>query len=60
MIKVGLIGINGFGRVHVENVLKLAAKGMVKCVAFADIKVDRQDEQYQQLIALGAKHYYRL
>jgi len=57
MIKVGLIGINGFGRVHVENVLKLAAKGMVKCVAFADIKVDRQDEQYQQLIALGAKHY---
>lgn len=57
MIKVGLIGINGFGRIHVGNVLKLAAKGMVKCVAFADVKVDKEDKQYKELIALGAKHY---
>ncbi len=57
MMEVGIIGINGFGKVHVENVLKLAAKGKVKCVAFADVEVDRQDEQYQELIALDAKHY---
>ena len=57
MMEVGIIGINGFGKVHVENVLKLAAKGKVKCVPFADVEVDRQDEQYQELIALDAKHY---
>ena len=57
MLKVGLIGINGFGKIHVANVLKQAAKGKVKCVAFADVKVDKEDKDYQELIALGARHY---
>ncbi|MGB4185526.1 MAG: Gfo/Idh/MocA family oxidoreductase [Caldicoprobacterales bacterium] len=57
MLKVGLIGINGFGKIHVANILKQAAKGKVKCVAFADVKVDKEDKDYQELIALGARHY---
>ncbi|HZJ82745.1 MAG TPA: Gfo/Idh/MocA family oxidoreductase [Clostridia bacterium] len=55
--KIGLIGVNGFGRVHVENTLKLMEKGVVECIAFADIKVDSKDELFKRLIATGAKHY---
>lgn len=57
MVKVGLIGINGFGRSHVRTVLKLIKKGRIECIAFADVKVDTEDEQYNELVGLGAKYY---
>lgn len=55
--KIGIVGINGFGATHGRVILNLMAKGDIKCVAFADIKVDTEGEVYRGLTENGAKHY---
>lgn len=57
MPKMALIGIEGFGRVHVRQIVGLAREGMLECVAFADPKPDLQGDSYAALTSLGAVHY---
>ncbi len=55
--KVGLVGINGFGARHGKVILDLMQRGDIECTAFADIRVDPENEIYKGLVTNGAKHY---
>ncbi len=54
--KVGLIGIGGFGKFHIDVIKKLARQGRLELVAFADPYITDY-ETYESLIASGVKYY---
>lgn len=57
VLKIGLIGINGFGATHGKVILDLVGRGDLQCAAFADIEVDPEGDIYRGLVANGAKYY---
>ncbi|MBZ4645322.1 MAG: hypothetical protein PWR27_1063 [Petroclostridium sp.] len=55
--KVGLIGIGGFGRVHADTIMDLAAEGYLELTAFAEPYIHLSKATYDKLISAGARHY---
>lgn len=56
-LKVGLIGIGGFGKAHVETILNLIDQQRLECVAFAEINPSAYPREFNALTAIGAIHY---
>ncbi|WP_158299407.1 Gfo/Idh/MocA family protein [Paenibacillus antri] len=54
MLNVALIGIEGFGRAHVRQIVAFANEGKLRCAAFADPGADPAGESFAALTALGA------
>ncbi|WP_164821238.1 Gfo/Idh/MocA family protein [Paenibacillus koleovorans] len=54
-INIGIIGVNGFGAVHLKQVRALAEAGAVKLVAVSDLRID--EEKQAELQAEGAVLY---
>ncbi|MCZ8515924.1 Gfo/Idh/MocA family oxidoreductase [Paenibacillus filicis] len=56
-LQVGLIGIGGWGKLHVGMIAELAREGLIHCAAYCEPYADRFGEQAQTLNSLGAAHY---
>lgn len=56
-VKIGLVGIGGYGRSHVDTILTLVHEDVVECTAFAEINPDDNKEQLNRLKKIGALHY---
>jgi predicted dehydrogenase len=54
---MGLVGIGGFGRIHVNAIRNLSHNGLLRCVAFCESKISGNEESYNKLLEMGAKHY---
>ena len=56
-LSVALIGIEGFGRVHVDSIVRLSGEGALRCAAFADPGASPEGDSYRALTGLGAAPY---
>lgn len=56
-IRVGIIGIGGFAREHVQIIAELARQRRIQCSAYCDPNAAAYPEQARMLEELGAKHY---
>lgn len=56
-MKVGLIGVGGFGRIHAETILSLVQRGLLECTAFAEINASAHSDICNALTEVGASHY---
>ena len=54
---MAIIGIGGFGSVHTRIIEQLSASGEIRCVAFAEMNMEKWKKEYETLTALGAIHY---
>ncbi|MDQ1912771.1 Gfo/Idh/MocA family oxidoreductase [Paenibacillus sp. GD4] len=55
--KIALIGIGGWGKFHVNQISSLVQDGLLDCIAFAEIRPELHKDSYDQLTAMGARHY---
>jgi predicted dehydrogenase len=56
-IRAALIGVGGFGKVHVRHFTELSALGQLEITAFSDINPDVNKEGWDQLLAGGGVPY---
>jgi predicted dehydrogenase len=57
IIRAALIGVGGFGKVHVRHLVELSALGQLEITAFSDINPDVNKEGWDQLLAGGGTPY---
>lgn len=56
-IRTALIGVGGFGKVHIRHLVELSGQGLFEVTAFSDINPDVNPEGWQQLLSLGGAPY---
>jgi predicted dehydrogenase len=56
-MKVGLVGIGGFGRIHAKTILSLVKRGILECTAFSETNASAHIDTWNALTAVGAIHY---
>jgi predicted dehydrogenase len=56
-IRTALIGVGGFGKVHIRHLIELSGQGLLEITAFSDINPDVNREGWQQLLAGGGTPY---
>ncbi|SFL68681.1 Predicted dehydrogenase [Paenibacillus sp. 1_12] len=56
-IRTALIGLGGFGKVHIRHLVELSGQGLLEVTAFSDINPDINPSGWQQLLALGGAPY---
>ncbi|NHN33091.1 Gfo/Idh/MocA family protein [Paenibacillus agricola] len=57
IIRAALIGVGGFGKIHVRHFLELSALGQLEITAFSDINPDVNKEGWERLLASGGTPY---
>jgi predicted dehydrogenase len=56
-MRVAIVGIGGFGKVHVQAILRLVEQGLLTCTAFAEVNPSSYPIQFDALTTVGAQFY---